>query len=67
MSGTDDEGERVDTDFVSINKGRAADNGEFGVSPEFNQQGSKSIGAASAEDLRLIAEGIEKMADRIQE
>lgn len=67
MSGTDDEGERVDTDFVSINKGRAADNGEFGVSPEFNQQGSKSIGAASAEDLRLIAEGIEKMADRIEE
>lgn len=66
MSGTDDEGERVDTDFVSINKGRAADNGEFGVSPEFNQQASKSIGAASAGDLRLIAEGIEKMAERIE-
>jgi hypothetical protein len=57
----------VDTEFVSVNKGTAVDNGDFGVAPEFNQQNSKSIGAANAEDLRLIAEGIEKMADKIED
>jgi hypothetical protein len=67
MKGRDGNNEMVDTEFVSVNKGTAVDNGDFGVAPEFNQQNSKSIGAANAEDLRLIAEGIEKMADRIED
>jgi hypothetical protein len=64
MKGSDDNGP-VDTDFVSISKGTLRDSGEFGVSPEFPQN-SKSVGAASPDDLRLIAEALEQLADELE-
>ena len=64
MKGRDENG-KVDTDFVSITKGTLRDNGEFGVSPEFPGD-SKSVGSANPDDLRLIAEGLEQIADRIE-
>jgi len=66
MTGTGDDGEPVDTDFVTITKGTLKENGDFGVAPEFPGQ-SKSVGAASPEDLRLIAEGLEEMAEQVEE
>jgi len=65
MAGTGDDGEPVDTDFITITKGTLRENGDFGVAPEFPGQ-SKSVGAASPEDLRLIAEGLETMAEELE-
>jgi hypothetical protein len=65
MKGHDENGE-VDTDFVTISKGTLRDNGEFGVSPEFPQD-NKSVGAASPDDLRLIAEALEQIADQLED
>jgi hypothetical protein len=65
MKGHDESGE-VDTDFVTISKGTLRDNGEFGVSPEFPQD-NKSVGAASPDDLRLIAEALEQLADQLDD
>jgi hypothetical protein len=65
MTGRGDDGEPVDTDFVSITKGTLRDNGEFGVSPEFPGD-SKSVGSADPDDLRLIADGLKKIADKTE-
>lgn len=65
MSGRGDDGEPVDTDFVSITKGTLRENGDFGVAPEFPGQ-SKSVGSADPDDLRLIASGLEEVADSIE-
>jgi hypothetical protein len=65
MRGRDQNGE-VDTDFVTISKGKLREDGDFGVSPEFNGD-SKSVGSANPEDLRLIAEGLQQMADQVEE
>jgi hypothetical protein len=65
MSGTDEDDEPVDTDFVSITKGSLRENGDFGVSPEFPRQ-SKSVGSADPEDLRLIADALEQLADDLE-
>ena len=65
MKGTDQNGE-VDTDFVTVSKGKLREDGDFGVSPEFNGD-SKSVGSANPEDLRLIAEGLQQMADQVEE
>ena len=65
MKGHDENGE-VDTDFVTISKGKLREDGDFGVSPEFNGD-SKSVGSANPEDLRLIAEGLQQMADQVEE
>jgi hypothetical protein len=65
MKGRDENGE-TDVDFVTVQKGQLRDNGEFGVSPEFNGD-NKSVGSADPDDLRLIAEGLEEMANRIEE
>lgn len=64
MKGHDENGE-VDTDFVTISKGTLRDNGEFGVSPEFPQD-NKSVGSADPDDLRLIAEALEQLADELE-
>ncbi|SMP35795.1 hypothetical protein SAMN06265347_1335 [Halobellus salinus] len=66
MSGRGDDGEPVDTDFVTITKGTLRENGDFGVAPEFPGQ-SKSVGSADPDDLRLIASGLEEVADSIEE
>lgn len=66
MTGTGDDGEPVDTDFVTITKGTLRENGDFGVAPEFPGQ-SKSVGAADPEDLELIAEGLQEIAEQIEE
>jgi len=68
MNGQGDNGDRVDQDFVSFEKGTLREDGEFGVSPQFSgdPQSSKSVGSADPEDLRLIAESLEKMADQIE-
>jgi hypothetical protein len=66
MSGRGDDGEPVDTDFVTVTKGTLRQNGDFGVSPEFPGQ-SKSVGSADPEDLRLIASGLEEVANGIEE
>ena len=66
MSGTGDDGEPVDTDFVTITKGTLRENGDFGVAPEFPGQ-SKSVGSADPDDLRLIASGLEEVADSIED
>jgi len=65
MKGRDENGE-TDVDFVTVQKGTLRDNGEFGVSPEFNGD-SKSVGAADPDDLRLIAQGLTEMASRIED
>ena len=66
MEGVGDDGEQVDTEFVSISKGKFQDDGEFGVSPNYPGD-SKSIGNANPEDLRLIAEGLEELAEELEE
>jgi hypothetical protein len=66
MSGRGDDGEPVDTDFVTITKGTLRENGDFGVAPEFPGQ-SKSVGSADPDDLRLIASGLEEVADSIED
>jgi len=66
MNGRDEDGDRVDTDFVTVTKGTLRDNGEFGVSPEFPQD-NKSVGSAEPEDLRLIAQALNEMADQIED
>jgi hypothetical protein len=65
MEGVGDDGEQVDTEFVSISKGKFQDDGEFGVSPNYPGD-SKSIGNANPEDLRLIAEGLEELAEELE-
>jgi len=62
MTGTGDDGEDVDVNFLSLNKGRFRDNGEFGMQPEFNGN-SKSIGAADETDMKLIAECLEELSE----
>lgn len=62
MTGEDDDGEDVDVNFLSLNKGRFADNGEFGINPEFNGD-SKSLGSAEPEDMKLIAECLMELAE----
>jgi hypothetical protein len=66
MTGTGDDGEPVDTDFVTITKGTLRENGDFGVAPEFPGQ-SKSVGAADPEDLELIAEGLQEIAEQLEQ
>jgi len=66
MNGRDEDGERVDTDFVTISKGTLRDNGEFGVTPEYPQD-NKSVGSADPDDLRLIAQALSEMADEIED
>jgi hypothetical protein len=66
MNGRDEDGERVDTDFVTVTKGTLRDNGEFGVTPEYPQD-NKSVGSAEPEDLRLIAQALNEMADQIED
>jgi len=66
MNGTGDDGEPVDTDFVTITKGTLRENGDFGVAPEFPGQ-SKSVGSADPDDLRLIAEGLEEVAEKVKQ
>jgi hypothetical protein len=65
MQGHDENGE-VDTDFVTISKGTLRDNGEFGVSPEYPSD-NKSVGSADPDDLRLIAEALEQIADQLDD
>jgi hypothetical protein len=65
MSGTGDDGEPVDTDFVTVTKGTLRENGDFGVAPEFPGQ-SKSVGSADPEDLRLIADGLQEIAEKVE-
>jgi hypothetical protein len=66
MNGRDEDGERVDTDFVTVTKGTLRDNGEFGVTPEYPQD-NKSVGSAEPEDLRLIAQALNEIADNIED
>ena len=66
MNGQGDDGEPVDTDFVTVTKGTLRENGDFGVAPEFPGQ-SKSVGSADPDDLRLIAEGLEEIAEQLDE
>ena len=66
MNGRDEDGERVDTDFVTVSKGTLRDNGEFGVTPEYPQD-NKSVGSADPDDLRLIAQALNEMADEIED
>jgi hypothetical protein len=66
MNGRDEDGERVDTDFVTVSKGTLRDNGEFGVTPQFPQD-NKSVGSANPDDLRLIAQALSEMADEIED
>jgi len=64
MNGTGDDGEPVDVDLVSIQKGILRENGDFGVSPEFSGD-TKRLGAAEPEDLRLMADGLTQLANEI--
>jgi hypothetical protein len=62
MTGKGDDGEDVDVNFLSLNKGRFSDNGEFGINPEFNGD-SKSLGSAEPEDMKLIADCLMELAE----
>jgi hypothetical protein len=66
MQGAGDDGEPVDTDFVTVTKGTLREDGEFGLNPQFPGQ-SKSVGSANPEDLRLIADGLEQIAEELDD
>jgi len=60
---TSDSGDKIG--YVTIEKGRVQQNGEFGPSPEFNGN-QKSVGNDDPEDLRLIAEALNKTAEKLE-